>query len=103
MREQMLEYGFDVHPISDGQFHRFKGPEDKKPNRWYIFHGDHGAFGNWKTNRTQAYVPSFHPPVFDNGFERKKNCLSHIHQVLHTSPRKIANALLLVTGLAVAI
>ena len=48
----MLEYGFDVHPVSDGQFHRFKGPEDKKLNGWYVFHGDHGAFGNWKTNLT---------------------------------------------------
>ena len=45
----MLEYGFDVYPEPDGQIHRFKGPEDKKPNGWYVFHGDHGAFGNWKT------------------------------------------------------
>ena len=48
----MLEYGFDVYPISDGEIHRFKGPEDKKPNGWYVFHGDHGAFGNWKSNLT---------------------------------------------------
>ena len=49
LRAAMLEYGFDVHPISDGKIHRFKGPEDKKPNGWYVFHGDHGAFGNWRT------------------------------------------------------
>ena len=45
----MLEYGFDVHPEPDGQIHRFKGPGDKNLNGWYVFHGDHGAFGNWKT------------------------------------------------------
>ena len=48
----MLEYGYDVHPIADGAIHRFKGPDDKKPNGWYVFHGDHGAFGNWKTDLT---------------------------------------------------
>ena len=52
MRAAMLEYGFDVHPISDGEIHRFKGPEDKKQNGWYVVHGDHGAFGNWKTSLT---------------------------------------------------
>ena len=45
----MLEHGYDVDLISDGQIHRFKGPEDKKPSGWYVFHGDHGAFGNWRT------------------------------------------------------
>jgi putative DNA primase/helicase len=45
----MLEHGFDVHPIPDGKIHRFRGPEDKRPNAWYVFHGDHGAFGHWKT------------------------------------------------------
>ena len=49
MRFAMLEHGFDVHPVSDGEIHRFKGPDDKKLNGWYVFHGDHGAFGNWKT------------------------------------------------------
>ena len=49
MREQMLEYGFDVNPVSDGEIHRFKGPEDKKLNGWYVFHGNRGAFGNWKS------------------------------------------------------
>ena len=52
----MLEYGFDVYPEPDGQIHRFKGPEDKNLNGWYVFHGDHGAFGNWKSNLT---VPWF--------------------------------------------
>jgi putative DNA primase/helicase len=45
----MLEHGFDVEPIPDGEFHRFKGPEDKNRNGWYVFHGNHGAFGNWRT------------------------------------------------------
>ena len=48
----MLEHGFDVYPVSDGEIHRFRGPEDKEPNGWYVFHGDHGAFGNWKTSLT---------------------------------------------------
>ncbi len=48
----MLAHGFDVYPVSDGEIHRFKGPEDQKPNGWYVLHGDHGAFGNWKTNLT---------------------------------------------------
>ena len=52
MRSAMLEHGYDVYPIADGAIHRFKGPDDKKPNAWYVFHGDHGAFGNWKTNLT---------------------------------------------------
>ena len=52
MRAAMLEYGFDVYPVSDGVIHRFKGPEDKQRNGWYVCHGDHGAFGNWKTNLT---------------------------------------------------
>ena len=50
MREQMLQHGFDVYPIPDGEIHRFKGPKDKRPNGWYVFHGDHGAFGNWKSD-----------------------------------------------------
>ncbi len=45
----MLEYGFDVYPEPDGQIHRFKGPDDKRQNGWYICDVDHGAFGNWKT------------------------------------------------------
>ena len=54
----MLEYGFDVHPVSDGVIHRFKGPEDKQQNGWYVYHGDHGAFGNWKTNLTVPWSDS---------------------------------------------
>ncbi len=45
----MLEYGFDVHLEPDGQIHRFKGPDDKRPNGWYILDSNHGAFGNWKS------------------------------------------------------
>ena len=51
----MLEHGFDVYPEPDGQIHRFKGPDDKRQNGWYVFHGDHGAFGNWKTNLTVSW------------------------------------------------
>ena len=48
----MLAHGFDIYQVSDGEIHRFKGPDDKHHNGWYICHGDHGAFGNWKTNLT---------------------------------------------------
>jgi hypothetical protein len=37
----MLEYGFDVDLIADGQIHRFKGPEDRRPNCWCVYRGDH--------------------------------------------------------------
>lgn len=50
MRELMLQHGFDVHPVPDGEIHRFKGPGDKRPNCWYAYHGDHGAFGSWRTD-----------------------------------------------------
>lgn len=52
VKEAMLEYGFDVHIVPDGQIHRFRGPSDKRPNGWYVCHGDHGAFGSWKTGLT---------------------------------------------------
>ena len=52
MREQMLEYGIDVYPVADGQLHRFKGPDDKRQNGWYVLYHDFGAFGNWKTGIT---------------------------------------------------
>ena len=49
MRSAMLAHGFDVYPVSDGKIHRFKGPEDKKLNGWYVFNSTYGAFGNWKS------------------------------------------------------
>ena len=49
MRDAMLEYGFDVYPEPDGQIHRFKGPDDRRLNGWYICDVDRGAFGNWKS------------------------------------------------------
>ena len=52
MREEMLEYGFDVYPVADGQLHRFKGPDDKRQNGWYVLYDDFGAFGDWKTGVT---------------------------------------------------
>ena len=45
----MLEHGFDVYPEPDGQIHRFKGPDDKRLNGWYICDVNHGVFGNWKS------------------------------------------------------
>lgn len=48
----MLEHGYDIHPIADGQIHRFRGPDDKNKNGWYVYHGHFGAFGNWRTGLT---------------------------------------------------
>ena len=72
----MLEHGFNVYPEPDGQIHRFKGPEDKKLNGWYVFHGDHGAFGNWKTNLTVPWSnrskSDFNPKEYRRLIERER-------------------------------
>ena len=46
----MLEYGYDVTPIPDGQSHRFKLPDDKSGHKsgWYICNDQFGAFGDWR-------------------------------------------------------
>lgn len=51
----MLEHDFDVQPIADGKIHRFRGPDDKHRNGWYVFHGDYGAFGNWKSGLCERW------------------------------------------------
>ena len=35
--------------VADGEIHRFKPEGEKRPNGWYVFFGDGGAFGNWRT------------------------------------------------------
>ena len=66
----MLEHGYDVYPIADGEIHRFKGPEDKKPNGWYVFHGGHGAFGNWKTNLTVPWSDRTKSDISPNEYRK---------------------------------
>jgi len=39
----------DVVIYPDGQIHRFKAEGDKNKDSWYVFYGDGGAFGNWRT------------------------------------------------------
>jgi putative DNA primase/helicase len=39
----------DVPIVADGEIHRFKPEGEKRPNGWYVFFGDGGAFGNWRT------------------------------------------------------
>ncbi len=85
----MLEYGFDVHPVSDGEIHRFKGPEDKKLNGWYVCHGDHGAFGNWKTNLT---VPWCSKDAQIDQREYRKIVKRERAERLHTESIKHADA-----------
>jgi len=39
----------DVPIVADGEIHRFQSEGDKRTNGWYVFFGDGGAFGNWRT------------------------------------------------------
>lgn len=41
--------------INDGQIHRFKGPDDRNKNCWYVSHGTAGAFGSWKLGFDQTW------------------------------------------------
>jgi putative DNA primase/helicase len=77
----MLEHGFDVHPIPDGKIHRFRGPEDKNLNGWYVFHGDYGAFGNWRT------MGDTHIPWSDRG-ELAATELSELRKKISAAKRK---------------
>ena len=50
MRAAMLAHGFDVDPIADGKWHRFRLTDDKawKKSGWYICDGVTGSFGDWR-------------------------------------------------------
>jgi len=85
----MLEHGFDVDPVSDGEIHRFKGPEDKKLNGWYVLHGNHGAFGNWKTSLTVPWCSK--DAQIDRG-EYQKIVKRERAERLHTESIKHADA-----------
>ena len=39
----------DVPIVADGEIHRFQPEGDKRTSGWYVFFGDGGAFGNWRT------------------------------------------------------
>jgi putative DNA primase/helicase len=56
-RDAMCRAGLesDVFIIPDGQIHRFKSEGDKRPNGWYVFFGDGGAFGNWRTGLRETW------------------------------------------------
>jgi len=43
--------------IPDGKLRRFAAPDDKPSNKncWYVYHGTHGAFGNWATGVTETW------------------------------------------------
>ena len=57
LRAAMLDAGLvsDVVIIPDGQIHRFKSDGDKKQDSWYVFYGDGGAFGNWRTSLRETW------------------------------------------------
>ena len=45
----------EVHLVTDGQIHRFKAEGDKRRNGWYVFFGDGGAFGSWRTGQSKTW------------------------------------------------
>jgi putative DNA primase/helicase len=45
----------DVDIIPDGEIHRFKADGDKNQDSWYVFYGDGGAFGNWRTTLRETW------------------------------------------------
>lgn len=48
--DAMLDEGYDPPDIhEDGRIHRFRAPDEKrgKKSAWYVYHGTHGAFGDW--------------------------------------------------------
>jgi putative DNA primase/helicase len=45
----------DVIIIPDGAIHRFKAEGDKNQDSWYVFYGDGGAFGNWRTTLRETW------------------------------------------------
>jgi putative DNA primase/helicase len=55
--EAMLDAGLvsGVVVIPDGQIHRFKADGDKNKASWYVFYGDGGAFGNWRTSLRETW------------------------------------------------
>ena len=56
-REAMLSAGLvtDAVVIPDGQIHRFKAEGDRNQDSWYVFFGDGGAFGNWRTGLRERW------------------------------------------------
>jgi putative DNA primase/helicase len=56
-REAMYHAGLvtDVPIVPDGEIHRFTPEGDRRPNGWYVFFGDGGAFGNWRTGLRETW------------------------------------------------
>lgn len=56
LRAAMADAGMPCdYVIADGKIHRFKAPGEKKPNSWYVFYGQGGAFGNWRTGEQHKW------------------------------------------------
>jgi putative DNA primase/helicase len=98
-KEAMLDAGLvsDVVVIPDGQIHRFKAEGDKNQDSWYVFYGDGGAFGNWRTALRETW---FRGDLDDNRKRdirknivvaqraaREKTARQH-RQVAHTARRR---------------
>ena len=45
----------EVPIVPDGEIHRFTPEGDRRPNGWYVFFGDGGAFGNWRTGLRETW------------------------------------------------
>jgi putative DNA primase/helicase len=51
----------NIHIIADSEIHRFTPEGERRPNAWYVFFGEGGAFGNWRTGLRQTW---FHHYAF---------------------------------------
>jgi len=56
-KDAMLNAGLvsDLVVVPDGQIHRFKADGDRNSDSWYVFYGDGGAFGNWRTTLRETW------------------------------------------------
>jgi putative DNA primase/helicase len=56
-KNAMLNAGLvsNVVVVADRQIHRFKAEGDKNKDSWYVFYGDGGAFGNWRTGLHETW------------------------------------------------
>lgn len=68
-----LLYAGPIFP--DGRLHRIRAEGDKRPNAWYVLHGDAipaGAFGSWKAGITGTWRVNANLGRFDQARQRDR-------------------------------
>jgi putative DNA primase/helicase len=82
----MLNAGLvsDVVVTPDGEIHRFKADGDKNQDSWYVFYGDGGAFGNWRTTLRETWFRG------DLNDERKREISKDVIATQKAAREKIA-------------